>query len=147
MLSLVKDNQEIAQANQKFEINLCAMLQKEFGESVKKCWKTEVLMIKSIDTASGVNYRFLLKDNVLKGIEISDQTLQQQILSELDRKAVNRDTTFWFIQKIWNYELKSNDSWFGAKEQILVNDAFVKYFKQKPKKVNVVWGVIKIYFY
>ena len=37
MLSLVKDNQEIAQANQKFEINLCAMLQKEFGESVKKC--------------------------------------------------------------------------------------------------------------
>ena len=146
MLSLVKDNQEIAQANQKFEINLCAMLQKEFGESVKKCWKTEVLMIKSIDTASGVNYRFLLKDNVLKGIEISDQTLQQQILSELDRKAVNRDTTFWFIQKIWNYELKSNDSWFGAKEQILVNDAFVKYFKQKPKKVNVVWGVIKIYF-
>ena len=103
-------------------------------------------MIKSIDGASGVNYRFLLKDDVLKGIEISDQTLQQQILSELDRKAVNRDTTFWFIQKIWNYELKSNDSWFGAKEQILVNDAFVKYFKQKPKKVNVVWGVIKIYF-
>jgi hypothetical protein len=51
-------------------------------------------MIKSIDTVSGVNYRFLLKDNVLKGIEISDQTLQQQILSELDRKAVNRDTTF-----------------------------------------------------
>ena len=51
-------------------------------------------MIKSIDTASGVNYRFLLKDNVLKGIEVSDQTLQQQILSELDRKAVNRDTTF-----------------------------------------------------
>ena len=146
MLSLVKDNQEIAQVNQKFEINLCEMLQKEFGESVKKCWKTEVLMIKAIDTASGVNYRFLLKDNVLKGIEISDQTLQQQILSELDRKAVNRDTTFWFIQKIWNYELKSNDSWFGAKEQILVNDAFVKYFKQKPKKVNVVWGAIKIYF-
>ena len=30
MLSLVKDNQEIAQANQKFEINLCAMIQKEF---------------------------------------------------------------------------------------------------------------------
>ena len=27
-------------------------------------------MIKAIDTASGVNYRFLLKDNVLKGIEI-----------------------------------------------------------------------------
>ncbi len=52
-------------------------------------------MIKAIDTASGVNYRFLLKDNVLKGIEISDQTLQQQILSELDRKAVNRDTTFF----------------------------------------------------
>ena len=51
-------------------------------------------MIKAIDTASGVNYRFLFKDNVLKGIEISDQTLQQQILSELDRKAVNRDTTF-----------------------------------------------------
>jgi hypothetical protein len=51
-------------------------------------------MIKAIDTVSGVNYRFLLKDNVLKGIEISDQTLQQQILSELDRKAVNRDTTF-----------------------------------------------------
>nr|DAT19038.1 MAG TPA: hypothetical protein [Caudoviricetes sp.] len=37
MLSLVKDNQEIAQVNQKFEINLCEMLQKEFGESVKKC--------------------------------------------------------------------------------------------------------------
>ena len=34
---LGKDNQEIAQANQKFEINLCAMIQKEFGESVKKC--------------------------------------------------------------------------------------------------------------
>ena len=145
-LWLIKDNQEIAQGSQNFELNLCEILQKEFGESVKKCWKTEVLMIKSIDTASGVNYRFLLKDDVLKGIEISDQTLQQQILSELDRKAVNRDTTFWFIQKIWNYELKSNDSWFGAKEQILVNDAFVKYFKQKPKKVNVVWGVIKIYF-
>ena len=145
-LWLIKDNQEIAQGNQNFELNLCEILQKEFGESVKKCWKTEVLMIKSIDTASGVNYRFLLKDDVLKGIEVSDQILQQQILSELDRKAVNRDTTFWFIQKIWNYELKSQDSWFWAKEQILVNDAFVKYFKQKPKKVNVVWGVIKIYF-
>ena len=35
MLSLVKDNQEIAQVNQKFEINLCEMLQKEFGEKLR----------------------------------------------------------------------------------------------------------------
>ena len=90
MLSLVKIIKKLLRLTKSLRLTCVQWFKKKFGESVKKCWKTEVLMIKAIDTASGVNYRFLLKDNVLKGIEISDQTLQQQILSELDRNAVNR---------------------------------------------------------
>ena len=105
---------------------------------MKKCSSSELLMIKNAGVNSGVEYRFDLKDSVLTTLKISDQSLQEQVLSELDLKSANRDTTFGLIQRIWNYQLKRQDSGFGAKEQILVNDAFVKYFKQKPKKVDVV---------
>ena len=103
-------------------------------------------MIKNAGVNSGVEYRFDLKDSVLTALKISDQSLQEQVLSELDLKSANRDTTFALIQRIWNYQLKRQDSGFGAKEQILVNDVFVKYFKQKPKKVDVVGSSIRIYF-
>ena len=146
MLTLIKDNQEIAKWSQNFEFNLCASLQKDFGDAVKKCASSELLMIKNAGVNSGVEYRFDLKDSVLIALKISDQSLQEQVLSELDLKSANRDTTFGLIQRIWNYQLKRQDSGFGAKEQILVNDAFVKYFKQKPKKVDVVWSSIRIYF-
>ena len=142
MLALIKDNQEIAKWSQNFEFNLCASLQKDFGDAVKKCSSSELLMIKN----TGVEYRFDLKNNVLTALKISDQSLQEQVLSEFDLKNANRDTTFGLIQRIWNYQLKRQDSGFGAKEQILVNDAFVKYFKQKPKKVDVVGSSIRIYF-
>ena len=102
---------------------------------MKKCSSSELLMIKNTDVNSGVEYRFDLKDSVLIALKISDQSLQEQVLSELDFKSANRDTTLGLIQRIWNYQLKRQDSGFGAKEQILVNDAFVKYFKQKPKKL------------
>lgn len=146
MLALIKDNQEIAKWSQNFEFNLCASLQKDFGDAVKKCSSSELLMIKNAGVNSGVEYRFDLKDSVLTALKISDQSLQEQVLSELDFKSANRDTTLGLIQRIWNYQLKRQDSGFGAKEQILVNDAFVKYFKQKPKKVDVVGSSIRIYF-
>lgn len=146
MLALIKDNQGIAKGNQNFEFNLCASLQKNFGEAVKKCSPSELLMIKNTGTNSGVEYHFDLRDSVLTSLKISDQNLQEQLLSELDLKSANRDTTLALIQRIWKYQLKRQDSGFWAKEQILVNDAFVKYFKQKPKKVDVLWGNIKIYF-
>ena len=146
MLALIKDNQEIAKWSQNFEFNLCASLEKDFGDAVKKCSSSELLMIKNAGVNSGVEYRFDLKDSVLTALKTSDQSLQEQVLSELDLKSANRDTTFGLIQRIWNYQLKRQDSGFGAKEQILVNDAFVKYFKQKPKKVDVVWSSIRIYF-
>lgn len=146
MLALIKDNQEIVKWSQNFEFNLCASLQKDFWDAVKKCSSSELLMIKNAGVNSGVEYRFDLKDSVLTALKISDQSLQEQVLSELDLKNANRDTTFGLIQRIWNYQLKRQDSGFGAKEQILVNDAFVKYFKQKPKKVDVVWSSIRIYF-
>ena len=146
MLALIKDNQEIAKWSQNFEFNLCASLQKDFGDAVKKCSSSELLMIKNAGVNSGVEYRFDLKDSVLIALKISDQSLQEQVLSELDFKSANRDTTLGLIQRIWNYQLKRQDSGFGAKEQILVNDAFVKYFKQKPKKVDVVGSSIRIYF-
>ena len=113
---------------------------------MKKCSSSELLMIKNTDVNSGVEYRFDLKDSVLIALKISDQSLQEQVLSELDFKSANRDTTLGLIQRIWNYQLKRQDSGFGAKEQILVNDVFVKYFKQKPKKVDVVGSSIRIYF-
>ena len=113
---------------------------------MKKCSSSELLMIKNTGVNSGVEYRFDLKDSVLIALKISDQSLQEQVLSELDFKSANRDTTLGLIQRIWNYQLKRQDSGFGAKEQILVNDAFVKYFKQKPKKVDVVGSSIRIYF-
>lgn len=146
MLALIKDNQEIVKWSQNFEFNLCASLQKDFWDAVKKCSSSELLMIKNAGVNSGVDYRFDLKDSVLTTLKISDQSLQEQVLSELDLKSANRDTTFGLIQRIWNYQLKRQDSGFGAKEQILVNDAFVKYFKQKPKKVDVVGSSIRIYF-
>ena len=146
MLALIKDNQEIAKWSQNFEFNLCASLEKDFGDAVKKCSSSELLMIKNAGVNSGVEYRFDLKDSVLTALKISDQSLQEQVLSELDLKSANRDTTFALIQRIWNYQLKRQDSGFGAKEQILVNDVFVKYFKQKPKKVDVVGSSIRIYF-
>lgn len=145
-LALIKDNQEIAKGNQNFELNLCAILQKDYWDAVKQCSKSELLMIKNAEGNSGVQYRFDLKDGVLTKLEISNQSLQQQILSELDLKTANADTTLGLIQKIWKYEPKRQDSGFGAKDQILVNDSFVKYFKQKPKKVEVNWASIKIYF-
>jgi hypothetical protein len=38
---------------------------------------------------------------------------------------------------IVNYEPKDEISGFGMKEQLLVNDKFMKYFSKAPKKVEV----------
>jgi hypothetical protein len=41
------------------------------------------------------------------------------------------------IPVIVNYEPKDEISGFGMKEQLLVNDKFMKYFSKAPKKVEV----------
>lgn len=50
------------------------------------------------------------------------------------------------IPVIVNYEPKDEISGFGMKEQLLVNDKFMKYFSKAPKKVEVSWGSVRIYF-
>lgn len=147
MLLMLKENLTIAEQNEKLKIDFCALAEKELGKNDIECTPTHLTLMKNkTQSWSGVKYQFALKDMVLQSVQISDKQLENQILQELDFTKVNKDTTLATIKRILNYEIKKEESWFGAKEQILVNDLFIKYFKQKPTKVQVSGSLIKVWF-
>ena len=147
MLQLISDNLAIADQGSTLKLDLCAELKQKYPTGLLLCSDTKIQIEKGqTEQASGTIYTFLLQKGNLIWVEISDKILETKILQNLDIWKITKDTLAPMIPVIVNYEPKDEISGFGMKEQLLVNDKFMKYFSKAPKKVEVSWGSVRIYF-
>ena len=147
MLQLISDNLAIADQSSTLKLDLCAELKQKYPTGLLLCSDTKIQIEKGqTEQASGTIYTFLLQKGNLIWVEISDKILETKILQNLDIWKITKDTLAPMIPVIVNYEPKDEISGFGMKEQLLVNDKFMKYFSKAPKKVEVSWGSVRIYF-
>ncbi|MBB1578651.1 MAG: hypothetical protein HG424_001570 [candidate division SR1 bacterium] len=147
MLQLISDNLAIADQNSTLKLDLCAELKQKYPTGLLLCSDSKIQIEKGqTEQASGTIYTFLLQKGSLIGVEISDKILETKVLQNLDIGKITKDTLAPMIPVIVNYEPKDEISGFGMKEQLLVNDKFMKYFSKAPKKVEVSGGSVRIYF-
>ena len=147
MLQLISDNLAIADQNSTLKLDLCAELKQKYPTGLLLCSDSKIQIEKGqTEQASGTIYTFLLQKGSLIWVEISDKILETKVLQNLDIWKITKDTLAPMIPVIVNYEPKDEISGFGMKEQLLVNDKFMKYFSKAPKKVEVSWGSVSIYF-
>lgn len=147
MLQLISDNLAIADQSSTLKLDLCAELKQKYPTGLLLCSDTKIQIEKGqTEQASGTIYTFLLQKGSLIWVEISDKILETKVLQNLDIWKITKDTLAPMIPVIVNYEPKDEISGFGMKEQLLVNDKFMKYFSKSPKKVEVSWGSVRIYF-
>lgn len=147
MLQLISDNLAIADQNSTLKLDLCAELKQKYPTGLLLCSDTKIQIEKGqTEQASGTIYTFLVQKGSLIWVEISDKILETKVLQNLDIWKITKDTLAPMIPVIVNYEPKDEISGFGMKEQLLVNDKFMKYFSKAPKKVEVSWGSVRIYF-
>ena len=147
MLQLISDNLAIADQSSTLKLDLCAELKQKYPTGLLLCSDTKIQIEKGqTEQASGTIYTFLLQKGSLIWVEISDKILETKVLQNLDIWKITKDTLAPMIPVIINYEPKDEISGFGMKEQLLVNDKFMKHFSKAPKKVEVSWGSVRIYF-
>ncbi len=147
MLQLISDNLAIADQSSTLKLDLCTELKQKYPTGLLLCSDTKIQIEKGqTEQASGTTYTFLLQKGSLIWVEISDKILETKVLQNLDIWKITKDTLAPMIPVIVNYEPKDEISGFGMKEQLLVNDKFMKYFSKAPKKVEVSWGSVRIYF-
>jgi len=147
MLQLISDNLAIADQNSTLKLDLCAELKQKYPTGLLLCSDSKIQIEKGqTEQTSGTIYTFLLQKGSLIWVEISDKILETKVLQNLDIWKITKDTLAPMIPVIVNYEPKDEISGFGMKEQLLVNDKFMKYFSKAPKKVEVSWGSVRIYF-
>ena len=147
MLQLISDNLAIADQSSTLKLDLCAELKQKYPTGLLLCSDSKIQIEKGqTEQASGTIYTFLLQKGSLIWVEISDKILETKVLQNLDIWKITKDTLAPMIPVIINYEPKDEISGFGMKEQLLVNDKFMKYFSKAPKKVEVNWGSVRIYF-
>ena len=147
MLQLISDNLAIADQSSTLKLDLCAELKQKHPTGLLLCSDSKIQIEKGqTEQASGTIYTFLLQKGSLIWVEISDKILETKVLQNLDIWKITKDTLAPMIPVIVNYEPKDEISGFGMKEQLLVNDKFMKYFSKAPKKVEVSWGSVRIYF-
>ena len=147
MLQLISDNLAIADQSSTLKLDLCAELKQKYPTGLLLCSDTKIQIEKGqTEQASGTIYTFLLQKGSLIWVEISDKILETKVLQNLDIWKITKDTLAPMIPVIVNYEPKDEISGFGMKEQLLVNDKFMKYFSKAPKKVEVSWGSVRSYF-
>ena len=147
MLQLISDNLAIADQSSTLKLDLCAELKQKYPTGLLLCSDTKIQIEKGqTEQASGTIYTFLLQKGSLIWVEISDKILETKVLQNLDIWKITKDTLAPMTPVIVNYEPKDEISGFGMKEQLLVNDKFMKYFSKAPKKVEVSWGSVRIYF-
>ncbi len=147
MLQLISDNLAIADQSSTLKLDLCTELKQKYPTGLLLCSDTKIQIEKGqTEQASGTIYTFLLQKGSLIWVEISDKILETKVLQNLDIWKITKDTLAPMIPVIVNYEPKDEISGFGMKEQLLVNDKFMKYFSKAPKKVEVSWGSVRIYF-
>ena len=147
MLQLISDNLAIADQSSTLKLDLCAELKQKYPTGLLLCSDSKIQIEKGqTEQASGTIYTFLLQKGSLIWVEISDKILETKVLQNLDIWKITKDTLAPMIPVIVNYEPKDEISGFGMKEQLLVNDKFMKYFSKAPKKVEVSWGSVRIYF-
>ena len=147
MLQLISDNLAIADQSSTLKLDLCAELKQKYPTGLLLCSDSKIQIEKGqTKQASGTIYTFLLQKGSLIWVEISDKILETKVLQNLDIWKITKDTLAPMIPVIVNYEPKDEISGFGMKEQLLVNDKFMKYFSKAPKKVEVSWGSVRIYF-
>ena len=147
MLQLISDNLAIADQSSTLKLDLCAELKQKYPTELLLCSDSKIQIEKGqTEQASGTIYTFLLQKGSLIWVEISDKILETKVLQNLDIWKITKDTLAPMIPVIVNYEPKDEISGFGMKEQLLVNDKFMKYFSKAPKKVEVSWGSVRIYF-
>ena len=147
MLQLISDNLAIADQSSTLKLDLCAELKQKYPIGLLLCSDSKIQIEKGqTEQASGTIYTFLLQKGSLIWVEISDKILETKVLQNLDIWKITKDTLAPMLPVIVNYEPKDEISGFGMKEQLLVNDKFMKYFSKAPKKVEVSWGSVRIYF-
>ena len=147
MLQLISDNLAIADQSSTLKLDLCAELKQKYPTGLLLCSDSKIQIEKGqTEQACGTIYTFLLQKGSLIWVEISDKILETKVLQNLDIWKITKDTLAPMIPVIVNYEPKDEISGFGMKEQLLVNDKFMKYFSKAPKKVEVSWGSVRIYF-
>ena len=147
MLQLISDNLAIADQSSTLKLDLCSELKQKYPAGLLLCSDSKIQIEKGqTEQASGTIYTFLLQKGSLIWVEISDKILETKVLQNLDIWKITKDTLAPMIPVIVNYEPKDEISGFGMKEQLLVNDKFMKYFSKAPKKVEVSWGSVRIYF-
>lgn len=147
MLQLISDNLAIADQSSTLKLDLCTELKQKYPTGLLLCSDSKIQIEKGqTEQVSGTIYTFLLQKGSLIWVEISDKILETKVLQNLDIWKITKDTLAPMIPVIVNYEPKDEISGFGMKEQLLVNDKFMKYFSKAPKKVEVSWGSVRIYF-
>ena len=147
MLQLISDNLAIADQSSTLKLDLCSELKQKYPAGLLLCSDSKIQIEKGqTEQASGTIYTFLLQKGSLIWVEISDKILETKVLQNLDIWKITKDTLAPMLPVIVNYEPKDEISGFGMKEQLLVNDKFMKYFSKAPKKVEVSWGSVRIYF-
>lgn len=147
MLWLLADNRAIAEQNQALSLDFCEIFSAKYPNDLLTCSSEQIRMLKwETEQSSGTVYTFGLEKGRLKSIELSDKVLETQLLKEIDFSTMTQEKTLHMIPFVLDFVAKDHQSGFGLKEQLLVNDKFVKYFKQAPKKVDIVGGIVKVYF-
>lgn len=148
MLWLIADNQAIAQQQQALNIDICHVLKTKYPQELIRCDGQEIHIKKGKNQTkdTGLLYRFVLSNGGLQALQVDDKILETQLLKAIDFTKITKDALLAMIPVILDFVPQNQDSWFWMKEQLLVNDKFVSYFKQTPKKVEIEWWVVKVFF-
>lgn len=153
LLSLMDENKEIAQQTQLLDQNVCVLLKDKYKKELVSCSDKEVKIrigsgekLKDGTMKNPLTYTFSLTKGKLTNLQISDKVLETKVLKEIDFSLIDATTTYYMITSLVGYIPQEKDSGFWMKEQVLVNDKFVKYFGISPDSVSPEGGDVKVYF-
>lgn len=148
MLNLLEENINIVIDNNPIVLDLCKTMKAKYGKSLINCSTTQIQIQKAEEKEweKWVIYTFILKNNIIIGIKVSDPNQELRILKTIDFSKFKREATMMDIEKILELRPEEKTSEFGLKEQLLVNDRFNKYLQIKPTKVDIKGWEVKVFF-
>ncbi len=147
VLSLMKENEQIAEEEEKPDLNLCAQLKEKYEKRLLTCSSTEIKISQAWSVGTGnIVYTFWLKNASLQQVKISDKLLETKVLKALDSSLWDATTAFYMINNIIAYVPQEESSGFGMKEHLLVSEKFSKYLGIAPDEVYSEGGSVKVNF-
>lgn len=148
VLSLMKEHEQIAEEEEKPDLNLCAQLKGKYEKKLLTCSDTEIKIssqIWSVGTGD-ILYTFWLKNSSLQRVKISDKLLEAKVLKALDSSLWDATTAFYMINNIVAYVPQEETSGFWMKDYLLVSEKFSKYLGITPNEIYSEGGSVKVNF-